>query len=97
MIREHLKQSKNKYIFLRHAETMKDPTKHAKDWDLTPDALVKIQEYILENRFETFRFRLALSSLGILLVAAFVLKLHFFGYKDRTNPPRRFPASEQAA
>ena len=51
MIKAHLKPSKNKYIFLRHAETIKDPSRPAPEWDLTPDALVKIEEYISDNRF----------------------------------------------
>ncbi len=35
----------NKYIFLRHAETIKDPDIDAKDWKLTAEALDKINEY----------------------------------------------------
>ena len=44
-------QSKNKYLILRHAETIKDPDKHPEDWLLTPDALEKINEYISEDKF----------------------------------------------
>jgi hypothetical protein len=42
---------KNKYVFLRHAETIKDPEKHPKDWLLTPEALEKIKEYIRHGKF----------------------------------------------
>jgi broad specificity phosphatase PhoE len=42
---------KNRYLILRHAETVKDPEKHPKDWLLTPDALEKINEYISEGKF----------------------------------------------
>ena len=42
---------KNKYIFLRHAETIKDPNVHPKEWGLTPDALNKIQEYLKKKFF----------------------------------------------
>ena len=43
---------KNNYTFLRHAETIKDPNRPAPEWDLTPDALSKINEYISEGKFE---------------------------------------------
>lgn len=43
---------KNKYLILRHAETIKDPNKPAPKWDLTPDALEKISEYISGGKFE---------------------------------------------
>jgi broad specificity phosphatase PhoE len=43
---------KNKYTFLRHAETIKDPNKPAPEWDLTPDALEKINQYISEGKFD---------------------------------------------
>jgi broad specificity phosphatase PhoE len=42
---------KNRYIFLRHAETIKDPSIHPKDWSLTPDALKKIDEYLKKKFF----------------------------------------------
>jgi broad specificity phosphatase PhoE len=42
---------KNKYIFLRHAETLKDPNTHPKDWLLTPDALQIVNKYIEEGKF----------------------------------------------
>lgn len=42
---------KNKYILLRHAETIKDPNRPVTEWDLTPEALVKIDEYISEGKF----------------------------------------------
>lgn len=42
----------NKYIFLRHAETVKDPNKPTPEWDLTPNALAKINEYISEKKFD---------------------------------------------
>lgn len=42
---------KNRYIFLRHAETIKDPAIHPKDWSLTPDALKKIEEYLKKKFF----------------------------------------------
>jgi len=42
---------KNKYILLRHAETIKDPDTHPKDWLLTPDSLDKIHELIGGGRF----------------------------------------------
>lgn len=42
---------KNKYFFLRHAETLKDPSVHAKDWLLTPDALNVINEYVNSGKF----------------------------------------------
>lgn len=42
---------KNKYILLRHAETLKDPNKPAPEWDLTPNSLEKINEYISEGKF----------------------------------------------
>jgi broad specificity phosphatase PhoE len=42
---------KNKYLILRHAETIKDPDKHPKDWLLVPDALEKINEYIDSDKF----------------------------------------------
>jgi broad specificity phosphatase PhoE len=42
---------RNKYLILRHAETIKDPNSHPKDWQLTPDALEKINEYILLGKF----------------------------------------------
>jgi 2,3-bisphosphoglycerate-dependent phosphoglycerate mutase len=42
---------KNKYLVLRHAETIKDPEKHPKDWLLTHEALDKINEYIKEEKF----------------------------------------------
>lgn len=41
-----MKKLKNNYFFLRHAETQKDPETNAKDWVLTDDALLKINEYI---------------------------------------------------
>jgi len=43
---------KNRYIILRHAETIKDPNKPAPEWDSTLDALEKINEYISEGKFE---------------------------------------------
>lgn len=42
---------KNKYIFLRHAETIKDPSIHAKDWLLTTEALGVVSEYINSDKF----------------------------------------------
>lgn len=42
---------KNKYILLRHAETIKDPDSHPKDWLLTPDSLDKIHEHIGGGKF----------------------------------------------
>jgi broad specificity phosphatase PhoE len=36
---------------LRHAETIKDPNTHPKDWLLTPDSLEKIHEYIKDGNF----------------------------------------------
>lgn len=42
---------KNKYILLRHAETIKDPNTHPKDWLLTSDGLEKINTYITEGKF----------------------------------------------
>ena len=36
---------KNKYVFLRHAETVKDPEVHPALWKLTPEGLNKIEEY----------------------------------------------------
>lgn len=42
---------KNKYLILRHAETIKDPNMHPKDWLLTPDALEKINQYMSEGIF----------------------------------------------
>lgn len=36
----------NTYIFLRHAETVKDPEVHAKLWKLAPEGLDKIHDYI---------------------------------------------------
>lgn len=44
---------KNKYLILRHAETVKDSNVHPKDWLLTPDALTKISEYISTGKFDT--------------------------------------------
>ncbi len=43
---------KNKYTLLRHAVTVKDPNKPVIEWDLTPDALIKINEYISEGKFD---------------------------------------------
>jgi broad specificity phosphatase PhoE len=43
----------NKYLILRHAETIKNPDKHPKDWLLTPDALEKINEYISDGKFNS--------------------------------------------
>ncbi len=43
---------KNKYLILRHAETNKDPNRPAPEWDLTSDALEKINEYISERKFD---------------------------------------------
>ena len=37
---------KNTYIFLRHGETIKDPTIHPKEWKLTPEALTVINKYL---------------------------------------------------
>lgn len=42
---------KNKYLILRHAETIKGPNKPAPEWDLTADALEKINYYISERKF----------------------------------------------
>jgi len=42
---------KNKYTLLRHAETIKDPDTHPKDWLLTPDSLDKIHKYISADKF----------------------------------------------
>lgn len=42
---------KNTYLFLRHAETIKDPNKHPKDWDLTTDSLEQVHKYISEGKF----------------------------------------------
>ncbi len=43
---------KNKYLILRHAETIKDPNKPAPEWDLTSDALEKIKEHIAKGKFD---------------------------------------------
>ncbi len=43
---------KNKYTFLRHAETIKDSNKASIDWDLTPDALIQISEYLSSDKFK---------------------------------------------
>jgi broad specificity phosphatase PhoE len=43
---------KNKYIFLRHAETIKDPNKNSVDWDLVPEALAFVNDYINQGEFE---------------------------------------------
>lgn len=42
---------KNKYVFLRHAETIKDPDVHPKDWLLTSDALEYLNTYISNGDF----------------------------------------------
>jgi broad specificity phosphatase PhoE len=42
---------KNKYILLRHAETVKDPNIDSKNWVLTEDALEKIDKYISGGKF----------------------------------------------
>jgi broad specificity phosphatase PhoE len=42
---------KNKYVFLRHAETIKDPDTHPKEWLLTPDALQLVNKYTEEGKF----------------------------------------------
>lgn len=42
----------NTYIFLRHAETEKDPSRPAVEWGLTPDALEKIQSHIKNGVFK---------------------------------------------
>jgi len=44
---------KNKYTLLRHAETIKDPDTHPKDWLLTSDSLDKIHEYITEGKLNS--------------------------------------------
>lgn len=47
---------KNTYIFLRHGETIKDPTVHPKEWKLTPEALTVINEYINLDIFKQVNF-----------------------------------------
>ena len=42
---------KNKYIFLRHAETVRTPEVASVDWPLTTDGLEKINEYIANGEF----------------------------------------------
>jgi broad specificity phosphatase PhoE len=42
----------NKFIFIRHAEVVKDPTKHPSQWVLTPDALITIDKYIKNGTFD---------------------------------------------
>ena len=42
----------NTYIFLRHAETEKDPSRPAVEWDLTQDALEKLQSHIKDCVFK---------------------------------------------
>ena len=37
---------KNTYIFLRHAETVKDPSVHPKEWKLTEAGVKKIEDYV---------------------------------------------------
>ncbi len=43
---------KNKYLLLRHAETSKDPSKPAPEWDLTPESLVTINQCITDGKFD---------------------------------------------
>ena len=43
---------KNQYTFLRHAETIKDPSKPAPEWDLTSEALDKINQHISQSKFD---------------------------------------------
>lgn len=42
---------KNKYIFLRHGKTIKNPSKNSREWSITNDALEIIKEYIKDNFF----------------------------------------------
>jgi broad specificity phosphatase PhoE len=42
---------KNKYIFLRHGETIKDPNTDVTEWTLTHDALNTLQKHIDNSKF----------------------------------------------
>jgi broad specificity phosphatase PhoE len=43
---------KNTYVFLRHAETLKDPSVHPKEWRLTQDGITKIEGYLKRGFFK---------------------------------------------
>ncbi len=46
----------NTYIFLRHGETIKDPTIHPKEWELTSEALTVINEYLYLDIFKQVNY-----------------------------------------
>jgi alpha-ribazole phosphatase len=77
---------KNKYIFLRHAETQKLADTPVIDWPLVSEALLKINEYIENGEFENITKIISSTESKAIATAKPVLEYLNKKRKDKNQP-----------